>query len=127
MVSSLRDDDPSAAWDGDSRLKPRCSHRGQTAGGDRVGSGQYSARTRPYFVGYPNFILPDPGTATRYMAPTRGLDLAASSTNAFISSGMEIFMVALKTTSSLRIMAFLASLPTRVEQTGTSLFVGETT
>jgi len=36
------------------------------------------------------------------MAPTRGLDLAASSTNAFISSGMEIFMVAMRTASSLR-------------------------
>ena len=42
--------------------------------------GQYSARTRPYFVGYPNFILPDPGTAIWYMAPTRGLDLAATQT-----------------------------------------------
>ena len=37
-----------------------------------------------------------------YMAPTRSLDLAASSTNAFISSGIEMLMVAMKTTSSLR-------------------------
>jgi len=81
MVSSLRDDDPSAAWDGDSRLKPRCSCYGQTAGGGRVGTGdQYSARTRPYFVGHPNSILPDPGTAMWYIAPTRGLDLAAPQT-----------------------------------------------
>src|SRR5208337_2889966 len=79
MISSLRDDDPSAAWDGDSRLKPRCSCCGQTAGGGCVGTGgQYSARTRPYSVGYPNSILPDPGTGTWYMAPTRGLDLAAT-------------------------------------------------